>query len=89
MRRKVGFVCETQASTCQLQMHFDIVVTSCTVLCRAAVWELFMSQRILESEDGLSIGQMFYMIAYQVRTISARCGCICQGWLPCMKQGEL
>jgi hypothetical protein len=30
-----------------------------------AVWELFCSQRIMDSDEGLSIGQMFYMIAYK------------------------
>jgi hypothetical protein len=40
------------------------------LLCRPhlpfpAVWELFCSRRIIDSDEGLSVGQMFCMIAYQ------------------------
>jgi hypothetical protein len=39
----------------------DLLLRYC--LCPAAVWELFTSQRVFE--EGLSIGQVFYMSEWQ------------------------
>lgn len=37
----------------------------------AAVWELYCGQRVFDCEEGMSIGQMFYLITYQVSSNTA------------------